>query len=155
VIKALPSSRMTAPVLFRQVARLLALTCLMLFAGAGVAADADANAPVSPPAAAVKMFAVKIADRHSHKPLANLLVEVKSSIPVQCLRAPCPQGEQQQWRGTTDARGVLRFPASLDMAGALVYAYAVGSDFAVDVHGDGKRDARRRPILLLEPPPGK
>lgn len=102
MIKALPSSMMTAPVLFRQAVKLFALLCLMLFAGAGVAADADAS--LSSSAAAVKMLAVKIADRHSHQPLANLPVEVKSSIPVQCLRAPCPQGEQQQWRGTTDAR---------------------------------------------------
>ena len=134
---------------------LVVLMCLVLCAETARAGDAGAKVSASPSAAAVKMVAVKIADRHSNKPLAGLPVEVMSVIPVQCLRAPCPKGEQQRWRGTTDEAGVLRFPANLMEAGAVVHAYAVGSGFAVDVHGDGKRDASGRPILLLERPPVK
>ncbi|MEO8034755.1 MAG: hypothetical protein ABI837_10005, partial [Acidobacteriota bacterium] len=130
------------------------LPCLTLFAALAVAAAADVTALASEPAvtAAPKLVAVKIVDRHSRKPLANLPVEVMSNIPAQCLRPPCPQGEQHRWLGTTDARGVLRFPASLYKNGALVHAKAVGSEFAVYVQGVATRDTQGRPVLLLEPP---
>jgi ABC-type Co2+ transport system permease subunit len=120
------------------------LMCLLLCADTVMAA-----------APAAKMIAVNILDRHSRQPLAGLLVEIKSVIPVQCLRAPCPPGEQQHWQGTTDASGVLRFPASLDEAGAIVYLYAVGSGYAANLHDGGKRVAGGRPSLLLEKPPAK
>lgn len=155
MIKAFSSSGLSGPVLFRRVAMPVVLPFLMLYAGAGLAADAGTKNPDSSTAVPVKMIAVKIVDQRSRKPLAGLLVEVKSSIPLQCQRPPCGEMEKQQWQGTTDAVGVLRFPASLDKVGAVVYVHAVGSDFAVDVHGDGQRDARKRPILMLEPPAGK
>jgi len=101
------------------------------------------------------LVAVKIADRQTRKPLANLAVEVTSNNVVQCLRAPCPPGERHQWLGTTDARGVLRFPASLYENGALVHAKAVGSHFAVQVQGASTRDTQVQPVFLLELPPGK
>ncbi len=132
--------------------RRLALPCLIF---AGAAGANDANAGNLPSAVPVNMVTAKIADRQSRKPLPGLLVEVKSSIPVQCLRAPCPKGEQQQWQGTTDAGGVLNFPASLVPSGAIAYINAAGTDFAVDVRGDGKRDAHGRAIIYLQRPPGK
>ena len=118
---------------------------MLLFACAVLAAT---------PQPAVKTVEVKILDRRTGEPLAGLPVEVTSSIPIQCLQPPCPPSEQTRWRGSTDDQGVLAYPASLDAEGALVYVQAVGSEFAVDVHGEGKRDARKRPVLLLEPPRG-
>ncbi len=104
------------------------------------------------PPPAVKAIEVKILDHRTGKPLPRLPVEVTCSIPIPCLRPPCPPSDQTRWQGSTDDQGVLAYPASLDVEGAVVYVHAVGSDFAADVHGAGKRDARKRPILLLEPP---
>jgi hypothetical protein len=133
----------------------LAMPCLLLYASALHAADAVANTTGASVALPVKMIAVKIVDHRTRQPLAELRVEVISSVPLQCLRPPCGEMDKQQWLGSTDAAGVLRYPASLDQAGAIVHVHAVGSDFAADVHGDGKRDARKRPIVLLEAPVSK
>jgi hypothetical protein len=130
--------------------RRLTLPCLIF---AGAAGAAVANAVNLPPTAPVNMVTVKIADRQSRKPLPGLRVEVKSSIPVQCLRAPCPKGEQQQWQGTTDADGDINFPASLVPSGAIAFVNAAGTDFAVDVRGEGTRDAHGRAIIYLQHPP--
>jgi hypothetical protein len=149
---AYSSSELSESVLLRWVAITALLPFLMLFAGAGLAADTGTKNPDSSMEAPVKMIAVRVVDYRSRRPLAGLLVEVTSSVPLQCQRPPCGEMEKQQWRGTTDAGGVLRFPASLDKLDAIVYVHAVGSDFGADVHGDGKRDARKRPIVMLEPP---
>lgn len=133
----------------------LALPCLMLCAALAVAADVTVPASEPSATAAPKLVAVKILDRHSRQPLANLPVEVTSNIPVQCLRPPCPPGERHQWLGAADSRGVLKFPDSLFNDGALTHAKAVDSDFAVYVQGVSTRDAQGRRILLLEPPPRK
>ncbi len=104
------------------------------------------------PQPAGKSIEVKVLDHRTGEPLPGLPVEVTSSVPIPCLQPPCPPSDQTRWRGRTDEQGVLAYPASLDEAGAVVYVRAVGSDFAVDVHGEGRRDARGRPVLLLEPP---
>jgi len=127
----------------------------MLFAVVAVAADGKAPASGPSASASLKKVAVKILDRRTRKPLANLPVEVTSRIAVQCLRAPCPPGERHLWLGATDAVGVLRFPASLYNDGALVHAKVVGSDFAVHVQGVSTRDTQGRVVLLLEPPPAR
>jgi len=127
----------------------------MLFAAQAVAADVRVPASAPSAGAAPKLVAVKILDRHTRKPMANVPVEVTSHVAVQCLRAPCPQGERHQWLGATDARGVLRFPASLYNDGAMVHAQAVGSAFAVHVRGVSTRGTEGRFVLSLEPPPEK
>ena len=130
----------------------VALPCLLLYASAGLAADTATKSTGASIAVPVKMIAVKIIDHRTRQPLAGLRIEVISSVPLQCLRPPCGEVEKQQWQGTTDAAGMLRYPASLDQTGAIVYAHAVGSGFAADVHGDGRRDSRKRPIVMLESP---
>ena len=119
-------------------------------ASPAVAPAATASAPKEAPPG--RTVAVKIVDRSSKKPLSGLLVEVTSSVPIPCLVPPCPAAEKQVWQGTTNDKGILRFPASLAPKGAVVYAHAVGSDFAVDVHGEGRHDGSKRPVLGLEPP---
>ncbi len=123
-----------------KLSRWLASPCLLLLCTLALAAVATAPASAPSGTAAPKLVAMKIVDRHTRKPLANLPVEVMSNIPVQCLRAPCPPGERHQWVGTTDACGVLRFPASLFNDEALVHAKAVGSNFAVHVQGVNTRN---------------
>ena len=128
---------------------------MLLLACAALATEVAASGPVPPEAAVpppVKVVEVQVLDRRSREPLPGLPVEVTSSVPIPCLRAPCPPSEQRRWQGITDALGVLAYPASLEAEGAVVHAHAVGSNFAVDVHGEGRRDARKRPVLLLEPP---
>ena len=115
-------------------------------AGSGATGSAPKAAPAG------RMIAVKIVDRGSRKPLAGLLVEVTSSVPIPCLVPPCPEADKQVWQGTSNDKGILRFPASLAPRGAVVYARAVGSDFAVDVRGEGSHDGSKRPVLELEPP---
>lgn len=152
------SSVSAAPVMGGQMTRLLVLPGLMLLAGAIWAADDRAGGKDkvsgSSSAAVVKVVAVMVVVRDSHKPLAGLLMEVLSQNWVRCIRAPCPQpqGDSRKWQGTTDAAGVLRFPASLSEAAAEAYAHAVGSNAYVSVQGYGKRDASGRAILLLERP---
>ena len=119
---------------------------------AGPAVDPGASGSAPKGASPGRTVAVKIVDRNSKKPLAGLLVEVTSSVPIPCLVPPCPVAEKQVWQGTSNENGILRFPASLAAEGAVVYAHAVGSDFAVDVHREGKRDGSKRPVLQLEPP---
>ena len=128
---------------------------VLLLACAALATEVPTGGAVPPEAAAsqsVKLVEVQVLDRRSRKLLPGLPVEVTSSVPIPCLRAPCPPSEQRRWQGITDERGVLAYPASLEAEGAVVYARAMGSDFAVDVRGEGGRDARKRPVLLLEPP---
>ena len=159
------SSVSAVTVMGGQMTRLIVLPGFMLLAGAIWAADDRAggkdkvsgSSSSSSSAAVVKVVAVMVVDRDSHKPLAGLLVEVVSQQWVRCIRAPCPQpqGDSRKWQGTTDAAGVLRFPASLSEAAPEAYAHAVGSNAYVSVQGYGKRDASGRAILLLERPPAK
>jgi len=93
---------------------------------------------------------IRILDHESRKPLGELAVEVTSEVVAPCFKAPCPVQSQQRWQGTTDERGVLAFPVSLEPPGAIVYVHAVGSSFAADVHGDGAVDENGLPIVQLQ-----
>src|SRR5689334_21768898 len=94
---------------------------------------------------------VRVIDETSHRPLAQLAVEVTSQVVSPCIRAPCPPQSETRWKGTTDAHGRLRYPATLEANGAIAFVHAVGSNYSADVHGDSK-DRNGVPIVRLRRP---
>jgi hypothetical protein len=109
----------------------------------------DTNTPPTAAQPIGKLLAIQVLERDSHKPLADLPVEIIATQQIWCIKAPCPQGEQKKWRGTTDAKGVLHFPENLGIASTEVYVHALGTDAYANVQGYGKHDAQGRPIVLL------
>jgi hypothetical protein len=103
-------------------------------------------------ALAVRQEIVVILDYQSRQPMGGVVVEITSEVLLVCVRAPCPSYSKQSWQGTTDREGVLRYPLTLEGPDALLYAHLVGSSFAADVYGDGRRDSAGRPIVRLKRP---
>ena len=54
---------------------------------------------------------LRLIDAESGQPLQNAEVEVYSDNGTRCVRAPCPT-DGRTWRGHSDHRGIVAFPAS-------------------------------------------
>jgi hypothetical protein len=108
--------------------------CALSFAAC---AGAQQPSDTPPTILAVKGDSVHVTllDATTARPLARAEMELYSDNGIRCIKAPCPT-DGKNWKGTTDASGVLTFPRSYLNVTANLKSATYNGDLVADATPD-------------------
>jgi hypothetical protein len=120
-----------APGRSRSSARLLlAFACAVWLAAAGCSTSARSS-PASILNATGSILTIQLINASTTLPIVGTAVTVQSNNGIECRTAPCPRNIRE-WKGASDAHGIIRIPRSILQLGANVETSACYGDLIAD-----------------------